>query len=88
MLYVSHIFTLIKAEKTQKNFSTPFSKNFYKFSSPIGQKFQNLKNFFRQLFLIKNMLHVSHIFTLIKAKKHKKIFRPPFSKIFTSSDLL
>ena len=33
---VSNIFTLIKGEKPQKNFSTPFFKNFYKFGSPIG----------------------------------------------------
>ena len=48
--HVSHIFTLTKAEKTQKNFSTPFFKNFYKFWSPIGQKFQNLKKFFPTTF--------------------------------------
>ena len=43
--HVSHNFTLIKAEKTQKN-STPFFKNFYKFGSPYRVKAEKTQKHF------------------------------------------
>ena len=74
--HVSHNFTLIKPEKTQKKFN-PIFQNFLQVLSPLkGKNFNFWKNFSRKLFLLKK--HVSHNFTLIKPEKTQKKFNPIF----------
>ena len=69
----------MKAEKTQKHFSTPYYKNFYKFWSPYRVKISIFeKKLFRLLFLLKKL--ISHNFTFIKAKKTQKKVSTPFFK--------
>ena len=82
--FISHNFTLTKAEKTQKKVSTPFFKNFRKFWSPYKVK------------AAKTQKHLSTTFSKhfykfwspykVKAQKKQKHFQPHFLKTFTSSD--
>ena len=83
--FITHktCFTTISIDSNQKTQKKKFDFIFQKFLQvfvpPIGQKFQFLKKFIPTTFLIKK--HVSHIFTLIKAKKNtKKFFDPIFQK--------
>ena len=89
--FITHktCFTTISIDSNQKTQKKKFDPIFQKFLQvfvpPIGQKFQFLKEFIPTTFLIKK--HVSHIFTLIKAKKNtKKFFDPIFQKFLICSD--
>ena len=78
--HVSHNFTLINAEKTQKKISTPFFKSFYKFWSPYRVKAEKTQEHFSTTFS-------KHVYKFgssyrVKAEKTQKHFSTPFFKNF------
>ena len=76
--HVSHNFTLINAEKTQKKISTPFFKIFYKFWSPDRVKAEKTQKHFSTTFS-------KHVYKFgspyrVKAQKTQKHFSTQFFK--------
>ena len=75
--HVSHNFTLIKAEKTQKHFSTPFFKNFYKFWSPYRVKAEKTQKHFSTPYF-KNFYKFWSPYRVKISIFEKKLFRQLF----------
>ena len=71
--HVSQHFTLIKAKKIKENFLGPMFQKILQVTVPLwDQNFIFRKKCFRHFFSLTK--HVSQYFTLIKAKKSRKIF--------------
>ena len=71
--HVSQYSTLIKAKKIDKNFLGPIFQKILQVIVPLWDKnFIFRKKCFRHIFSLTK--HVSQYFTLIKAKKSRKIF--------------